>query len=197
MIEEGLSMHKMRQYRLILTLIILCGSMLGGCDRDKTSRVSLEAFKQYLEQQYFEVPAKQDQLPDFQYRLLDGKRESLAVNDGSIVLLNFWAVWCFPCKKEMPDLEELKHKMKGEKFRILAINSGDKPSRVKGFLRKFPYSFDVVLDENRDITNQLNVVGLPTTFIMDKKRQVVGKIMGPIDWKDETFVDYLVQFSRM
>jgi peroxiredoxin len=96
----------------------------------------------------------------------------------------------------MPDLEELKHKMKGEKFRILAVNSGDSAIKVRSFIDQYPYSFDIVLDENRDITKLLKIVGLPTTFILNRDLKIMGKVMGPINWKDDVFIEYLKKFSR-
>ena len=85
--------------------------------------------------------------------------------------------------------------MKGENFRILAVNSGESKHKVEGFLKKYPYTFDVIVDENRNITNTFKIVGLPTTFILNHNLEIVGQIMGPINWKDETFIENLTRFS--
>jgi thiol-disulfide isomerase/thioredoxin len=179
--------------RLIVLLLLV---LLSSCEPEQTSSVNEIEFKTFLEQRDFEITKEVSLIPDFPYRLLGGQEERLAINQGSIILLNFWATWCFPCKLEMPDLEELKHKMKGEKFRILAVNSGDSAIKVRSFIDQYPYSFDIVLDENRDITKLLKIVGLPTTFILNRDLKIMGKVMGPINWKDDVFIEYLKKFSR-
>ena len=186
----------MRMRNISYFLLLMVVSLLFGCDRRQSESIKESDFKRFLEGKYFEVSKTVDQLSDFEYQLINGQQENLESNKGNIILLNFWATWCFPCKQEMPDLEELKHKMKGEKFRILAVNSGDKKLKIQRFLKKYPYSFDIVIDENRNISNALKIVGLPTTFILDRDLKVVGKIMGPINWKDDAFIEYLTRFSR-
>jgi thiol-disulfide isomerase/thioredoxin len=187
----------MKIKRSIFTFLLLMILVLTiGCEKKEPVDIGELEFKQFLEKKYFEVTENSDYLPDFDYQLISGQKESLKSNKGNIILLNFWATWCYPCKQEMPDLEELKHQMKGEKFRILTVNSGDKIVKIQSFLNKYPYSFDVIIDENRAISSSLNIVGLPTTFILDHDLRVIGKIMGPINWKDKTFVEYLTRFSR-
>lgn len=185
------SLFNTRFFWLILIIPIM------GCEFKKTGQINEADFKQFLKQRDFEASEYVSQASDFHYQLLNGQSENLRANQNNLVLLNFWATWCYPCKQEMPDLEELKHRMKGERFRILAVNSGDASSKVLSFINKYPYSFDIVLDEKREISNLFNVVGLPTTFILDRNLKVVGKVVGPINWKDDIFIEKLKEYSRI
>ncbi len=177
--------------------LLLC-IIITACDimDDSPAVITESDFKQYLKKNHFEIHETGIPISELGYRLANGQKEDISVNRGSVILLNFWATWCFPCKQEMPDLEELSHKMKGEKFRILAVNSGENPSKVNRFLEQYPYSFDVILDEHSNLTNSLKVNGLPTTFILNHNLELIGKVIGVIDWKDKRFVNYLRKYSR-
>ena len=172
------------------TLLIPC-LFLVSCDQKKEADFTESDIHAFLTERYFEVSESKQFFDDFEYQLLNGKTEKLSDNANSVILLNFWATWCAPCKHEMPDLETLKHLMKNMPFRILAVNSGEKPGKIQRFIKRFPYTFDIVLDENRTLTRSLNITGLPTTFILNGKREVLGKIIGPTDWKNPTFVEFL------
>lgn len=177
----------------VLASLIL---LFSSCEKQKDRFRNEAAINEYLKSKYFEIPEVATKLSDFEYSLLTGKKETLSSNNGKLLLINFWATWCFPCKQEMPDLEELKNQMKDEPFRILALNSGEKPIKVKRFIKNNAYTFDVALDVSRDISKNLKIVGLPTTLIIDEERKVVGRVMGPIDWKDEGFIEVLKKLIR-
>ncbi|MBU2512880.1 TlpA family protein disulfide reductase [bacterium] len=162
-----------------------------GCEQKKEVLLTEAHIKSFLTDRYFEIPEGETGIPDFEYLLMTGEKEQFSDNKGKIVLLNFWATWCFPCKTEMPELEELKHAMKNENFRLIAINIGDKKERIRRFLENNPYSFDIVLDENKKISESFNILGLPTTYILTGDLKVIGKVMGPIDWKEKSFIQFL------
>ncbi|MCP4753760.1 MAG: TlpA family protein disulfide reductase [Proteobacteria bacterium] len=170
-----------------------------GCNRENASERSALAdldIGHFFDAQAIEISEEEFSLKDIEYRLVDGTRENWAGNRGKVILLNFWATWCYPCLKEMPDMEDLHHLMKEDNFRILAVNYGEKEERVRKFLKKSPYSFDIVLDNQNDIGPVFRVTGLPTTFIIDPKGRVLGKVMGPKNWKDRSFVDFFKRISR-
>ncbi len=182
------------KYLVSLSAVLL----LISCDIGESEKpLDEDGFKQVLKEFHFDIAEKAVRIPDFEVQLVNGQKELLSLSEGKVVLLNFWATWCFPCKQEMPDLEELAHKMKGEKFRILAVNSGDKIPRINRFLHKYPYSFDIVVDEKRTLTNLMKVEGLPTTYILNHNLEIIGKVMGVIDWKSDEFVKNLKSYSRI
>jgi thiol-disulfide isomerase/thioredoxin len=179
-------------------VLILVSLVLAGCETNDSSEASTEAgFKQVLKRHHFEIFENAIKVNDFEFMLASGQKESFSENKGKVILLNFWATWCFPCKQEMPDLEELTHEMKGDKFRILAVNSGEEPGKINRFLKKYPYSFDVVLDHDRRLTHLMKIDGLPTTYLLNPDLEIIGRVIGVIDWKDERFINYLRRYSRL
>lgn len=117
--------------------------------------------------------------PDFnlkdQYRVV----HSLENYKGKVIFLNFWATWCPPCKKEMPDVESI-YKEYGENKKdviILGINS-EKENEVKKFLKDRGYTFPTVIDENSEVMRKYFIQAFPTSFVIDKEGNVYGYVMG-------------------
>ena len=123
-------------------------------------------------------------VPDFFLKDLTGKKVEIKQYKGKIIFLNFWATWCGPCKEEMPSLEVLHRQFKGENFVLMTISvdyEGLIP--VREFLNKQRYTFPVLLDPNGEVLDLFEVKGIPTTFIIDKRGRVIGRAIGPRDWK--------------
>jgi peroxiredoxin len=104
---------------------------------------------------------------------LDGKQYTLAGLRGRIVLLNFWATWCPPCRKEMPDMEKLYRKFESSGLTVLAV-SDEKRETVESFLAKTPYSFPVLLDSDRKVHTAFGVEGIPKSFIFDREGRLAA-----------------------
>ena len=122
--------------------------------------------------------------PDFRLDRLNSKKVELREFRGKVVLLNFWATWCGPCKEEMPSMEALYQLYKEKDFTLVAISvdyEGVRP--VKEFIEKQRYTFPVLLDPNSETLDPFGVKGIPTTFVIDKKGRIVGRVVGPKDWK--------------
>jgi peroxiredoxin len=110
----------------------------------------------------------------FTLTALDGKQYSLASLKGRIVLLNFWATWCPPCRKEMPDMEKLSRKYESKGLTVLAV-SDEKRETVEGFLARNPYTFPVLLDPDRKVNTAFFVEGIPKSFIFDREGQLAAQ----------------------
>ena len=122
--------------------------------------------------------------PLFSLEDLSGKKSELKHYRGKVVFLNFWATWCGPCKEEMPSVEELCKRFKEKDFVFLTISvdyAGTKP--VKEFIEKHRYTFPVLIDPKCETLDLFQVKGIPTTFLIDKKGMIIGKAIGPKDWK--------------
>ena len=121
--------------------------------------------------------------PDFTFPGLDGKKVSLSDYRGKVVLVNIWATWCPPCVDEMPSMEKLYNKFKGQNFEILAV-SIDEPGlkAVAPFMRKFNLTFPALIDSEGAINAVYGVTGVPESFIIDKQGILIKKIIGPVDW---------------
>jgi thiol-disulfide isomerase/thioredoxin len=124
-------------------------------------------------------PAKNFALPD-----LDGKRHTLSDYRGKVVLVNFWATWCPPCRREMPSMERLTQRLKGQPFAILAINQQEDADQVfvfTGQLEPAP-TFPILFDRDSKVSHAWGVLGLPASFIVDKRGRVVYRAMGGRDF---------------
>jgi peroxiredoxin len=121
--------------------------------------------------------------PNFTFPDLNGQQVSLSDHRGKVVLVNIWATWCPPCRQEMPSMQKLYERFKGENFEILAV-SIDSTGReaVAPFVRTMNLTFPIILDPKEDIRPLYGVTGVPESFIIDKEGIVVEKIIGPIDW---------------
>jgi len=130
--------------------------------------------------------------PDFCLKNLNGKKVELKSFKGKVVFLNFWATWCGPCKGEMPSIEALYQKFKEKDFVFLSISvdyEGIKP--VKEHIEKHRYTFPVLIDPKCETLDLYQVKGIPTTFIIDKKGRIIGKAIGPRDWKSQEVISLL------
>lgn len=87
------------------------------------------------------------------------------------VVINFWATWCTSCIKELPLLEELKRKNPEVEF--LAINAGDSKVKIKKFLKKNPFSYQVLMDKDKSFSKSLGILSLPQTLVVDKTGKVL------------------------
>jgi peroxiredoxin len=121
--------------------------------------------------------------PDFTFPGLDGKMVSLSDYKGKVVLLNIWATWCPPCVEEMPSMERLYQKFKGQNFEILAV-SIDEPGLkvVAPFMKKSNLTFPALIDSEGAIKAVYGITGIPESFIIDKQGNLIKKIIGPVDW---------------
>ncbi len=129
-------------------------------------------------------PIKGEQMaPNFSLENIDGKKISLRQYRGMIVFLNFWATWCGPCKEEMPSMEALHQKFKGDQFIFFAISVDyEEKKKVKEFIDKHRYTFPVLTDPKGLTLDLYKVKGIPATILIDKKGRIIGRAIGPRDW---------------
>ncbi len=132
-------------------------------------------------------------------RLMDLVGNEIRLSDfrGKIIFLNIWTTWCPPCRKEMPAMEKLHQQLKDEKFIILAVSLKEAAIKVGAFFKNQKLTFPALLDPKGKATKLLGVAQIPTTFILSKKGEFMGKALGPRRWGDKTSVDLFRQLSRM
>ena len=135
-------------------------------------------------------PIKGDtRAPNFCLEDLKGEKSELNNFKGKVIFLNFWATWCGPCKEEMPSMEILFQQFKEKDFVFLSISvdyEGRKP--VKEFIEKQRYTFPVLLDPKCNVLDLYEIKRIPTTIIIDKNRKVVGRAIGPKNWKSQEVI---------
>jgi len=120
--------------------------------------------------------------PAFELPTTDGQSIALAGLRGRLVLLNFWATWCAPCREEMPSMERLYQAFKDRGLVVLAVNLQESPKQVARFMRNFRLTFPALLDADLTVTGRYQVRGLPATFLIDRQGRVVGQALGARDW---------------
>ena len=123
--------------------------------------------------------------PDFTLPTLDGGSITLSDLKGKVVLINFWATWCPPCRDEMPSMEKLYRRFKYEEFTLLSVDVMESPETVKKFARKYDLSFPILLDKKGEVSAKYAATAIPTTYIINKKGEAVGKAIGPRKWNGE------------
>jgi peroxiredoxin len=105
--------------------------------------------------------------PNFSLQSSDGKTVALADLEGQVVMVNFWATWCVPCRQEMPHLQALYEKYKGLGFELLAVNvEKDNVAGARKWLEETPVTFPVLFDPNNQVTKLYKVQTMPTTVLI-------------------------------
>lgn len=130
------------------------------------------------------------QKADFTLTDLQGKSWTLRELHGKVVLVNFWATWCPPCRKEMPDLDALYKRFKDEGLVILAVDD-EEAAKVKPFLTERPVTYPILLDPGRKINDLFHIDGIPKSFVYDREGKLVAQ---SIDMRTQKqFLEMLAQ----
>src|SRR5918995_874746 len=137
-------------------------------------------------------------LPDIEFENGQGVAMSLADFRGKVVLLNIWATWCAPCRREMPTLERLQAELGGPDFEGLALSLDRKGLPV---VKEFYEELDLqelatYVDESGAAQRALNVLGLPTTLLLDRAGNEIGRLLGPAEWDSPEMVGFLREYLK-
>ncbi|MCX8026162.1 MAG: TlpA family protein disulfide reductase, partial [Thermanaerothrix sp.] len=118
-------------------------------------------------------------VPDFRLSLLDGTVKSLVDYRDQPMILNFWASWCEPCRKEMPLLQQV-HEGFGDRIFVVGINYAEPSSKVLSFVQALGITFPILLDSRGEVTERYQVAGFPTTFFVNPNRKLVAYHVGEL-----------------
>ncbi len=110
----------------------------------------------------------QGKAPDFTLKSSSGKNLKLSEHRGEVVLLNFWASWCGPCRKEMPYLEQIQEKYADYGFTVMGVNVEEDSSKAKKMLKDIPVTFPILFDTSNSASKAYKVSAMPTTVIIDR-----------------------------
>ena len=130
--------------------------------------------------------------PDFELPADDGTTHRLRDYRGKVVVLNFWATWCPPCRDEMPAMERAWQKTKARDVMLLGINVGEDADTIFEFTGQYPVSFPLLMDRDSTVIKQYPVTGLPTTFVIDSKGQARYRAVGGREWDDPAIIQQLL-----
>jgi thiol-disulfide isomerase/thioredoxin len=118
--------------------------------------------------------------PALKLKDLDGQPYDLAQLKDKVVLINFWATWCPPCRREMPSMERLSRALQGEPFVVLAVDVGEDADTIEAFTGQLDAAptFPILLDTHSRAMQSWKVRGLPTTFLLDRQGRIVASAIG-------------------
>lgn len=135
--------------------------------------------------------------PDFSIKDATGKTVQLSDLRGNVVLLNFWATWCPPCKEEVPSLSRLNARMTGTAFRMVTISIDEGGGNaVESFFRLAGHRLPTLLDPAGSVGKLYGITGVPETFIIDPQGVIRKKIVGPRAWDDASVISYLSELQK-
>jgi thiol-disulfide isomerase/thioredoxin len=169
---------------------------LKGAGGDPTCRAAVDTAKRIAPLAHGEVAAltmasKPLKLPDLAFDDADGKPKKLSDWQGKTVLVNLWATWCVPCRKEMPALDRLQTRLKGPNFEVVAINIDTRdPEKPKNFLKDANLTaLGFFNDEKAKVFQDLRgigrALGMPTSVLVDAKGCEIATIAGPAEWDSD------------
>jgi len=124
-------------------------------------------------------PAPGFELPD-----LDGEKHHLSDYRGKVVIVNFWATWCPPCRAEMPSMQRAWQQLQKEGIQMLGIDVGEDEETIFQFLGDYPVEFPLLMDSDSSIIEKWGVRGLPTTYVIDPQGRIIYRAIGGREWDD-------------
>lgn len=179
----------MRKKTILVSVSVLIVSMIliTGCGKQeqteqtgqKTEQSKASAQNNTMQEKFIGSEA-----PEFELETLTGEKVTLDQFEGKVVLLNFWATWCPPCKKEIPALDEMysEHKSGGLEVVGIALNSGT-PEKIQQFVNNNDMNYHILTGEQKYTMNLAkkydNITGIPTSFVIDRDGVVRHKWVGP------------------
>ena len=129
----------------------------------------------------------------------DIKQKNVDLNDfkGRLIILNFWATWCAPCREEMPSLDNLQSNTKLSNLKIFPINIGQEDiSKSESFFKELNIkNLDIYIDAPITLAKKFALRGVPTTILFNKEGKEFARIIGSIDFNDEEFINWLKLFN--
>lgn len=165
-----------------LPLLLLCIALIAGlsaCEseddaRSEAPKTSMEA-RSGKTYETDPVPA-----PDLELQTLNGEPLNLAEQKGKVLLVNFWATWCAPCRKEIPDLIDLHAEYESEGLRVIGVATDQEGAEaVRPFAEKHKINYPIVLDTSKTVQSNFDsMYGLPTTYVVNPEGQIVRRVLG-------------------
>ncbi len=156
-------MLPIRHWQRLLALALVLGVLITACSYGQSS-----------------LPKVGQPAPDLELAMLDGSRANLSDFRGKVVLLNFWATYCDPCRNEMPDLEAVYKEVAARGGVVLAVDQKEDAATVRRFVEEFAITFPVALDDKGAAGLIYGLTGIPETYVIDKDGVLRYKKIGQV-----------------
>ena len=168
--------------RLLIIFIFLTNSALANTKPDIKNLVISKELKKINSLTFLDAQNNKINLEDYQ---------------GKLILINFWATWCAPCKEEMPSLDQLQINNKLFNLKIFPINIGqDKVNKAQKFFDDLDIkNLEIYFDTSINLAKILSLRGVPTSILINKNGQEFARIIGSIDFNDVKFIDWLSSYN--
>jgi thiol-disulfide isomerase/thioredoxin len=127
---------------------------------------------------------------------LQGRRHDLAEYKDKVVLVNFWATWCEPCRAEMPSMARLKSSLAGQPFEVLGVNMAEPLSRIEKFLAIVPVAFVLLRDRDGAVAKAWRAKLLPASFLVGRDGRIRYFVYGEVDWSSEAVRAKVLELLR-
>jgi len=134
--------------------------------------------------------------PDFSLKSFSGETLSLSTYKGEVVMINFWATWCGPCRQEMPILDELYSRYERAGFKLLGVNIDDDPNRAREMLTELGVSFPVLFDSEKEVSALYAVQAMPVSVMVDREGTVRYTHHGYRPGYEDKYLDQIRELIR-
>ncbi len=158
----------MKKYLSLFAVMIVL-AVVAACNRNGANKAAM--------------PVENNPAPEVIVNSLSGTPLKLSDLKGKVVLLNFWATWCPPCRSEIPSMMKLNTAMAGKPFQMVAISidEGGRPA-IESFFQASGFSLPAYIDPDNRAAKTYGITGVPETFIIDRQGVIVKKVIGPMEW---------------
>ena len=176
--------------KFFIFILIILTSLSFKSYNNKDNDLISEFLKNELED--FELSKEKKNISNLTFK--DHKEKEISFSDfkGKILLVNFWATWCAPCIKEMPSLDRLETKINGD-FDVIAISvDRDGVEKVTDFFDENKISnLEKFFDIKNSLAKEMNLIGIPTSFFVNKKGDLIGHYQGDMEWDNLTVIEFI------
>ena len=186
-------MNDLKRNRNSLVSVVLLAFVAGGIGLYMSGGVSQKAaveseggFRDFAvgSMAAFLVKAERPAVPDLVFKDSAGSEVNLSKWQGRVVLLNLWATWCAPCRKEMPTLNEVQKQLGSKDFEVVALSVDRKGLEASSAFLKDTGAdaLGLYVDETTKSLGDVQALGLPVTLLIDRKGREIGRLLGPAEW---------------
>lgn len=167
--------------KILYLLVVVALFSLCACNRNESGMSRKQP-----------APSEFHPVPDVIVNSLDGKPLKLSDLKGKVVLLNFWATWCPPCREEIPSMVKLNKLMAGKPFQMVAISidEGGKPA-IESYFQTSGMTLPAYTDPDNRAAKAYGITGVPESYIIDKNGLLIKKVIGPMSWDSPEVISFL------